>query len=76
VTGRSQAACLTLRDDALNGLALDALGLLTHHLKHLLKALHLHLGLLHVDGECALEFLGLRRFGQFRQAFQDGVLAK
>jgi hypothetical protein len=29
-----------------------------------------------VDGECALEFLGLRRFGQFRQAFQDGVLAK
>src|SRR3954471_547646 len=35
---------LTFLNDALNGLALDTLGLLTHELKHLLEALHLSLG--------------------------------
>ena len=47
-----------------------------HDLEHPLQALHLLLGLPHVNGKCALELLGLSGFGQFGQAFQDGILGE
>src|SRR5215211_8092267 len=67
---------LALLDDALNGLARDTLGPLTHDLEHLLEALYLLLGFLQVHSQSALQLLGLGCFRHLRQGFENGVLGE
>ena len=45
-------------------------------MEDLLQALHLLFGFLQMDGECALELLGLRGFCHLRQGFEDGILGE
>src|SRR5215211_8035751 len=67
---------LALLDDALNGLARDTLGPLTHDLEHLLEALYLLLSFLQVHSQRALQLLGLGCFRHLRQGFEDSVLGE
>src|SRR5215203_6632540 len=67
---------LAFLDDALNGLALDTLGLLAHDLKHPLQALHLSLGFSQVHGQRAPKLIRLGRLCHLWQGFEDGILGE
>ena len=64
------------RQDALDGFAWHALGLLAQHLEHLLQAFDLLLGLFAMGGEGLAQPLILRGRFHFRQGFEDLMLGE